>query len=235
MKSIKIIRWLSSISMIVVFVFICSFMYSSETKYVFSYNNDNVIYNGNKNNNKVSLMFNVYWGSEYIDDILSVLHKYSAKSTFFLGGTWIESNLDIMLKIYSAGHEIGNHGYLHRDHSKLDYDTNIDEIKSTHNLVKSYINIDMNLFAPPSGSFNSSTIQACKDMDYQVIMWTRDTIDWRDKNHNIIYNRAIDKASGGDLILMHPTEATLISLPMIISYLQSNGYTITTVSDNVFV
>ena len=51
---------------------------------VFSMASDNAIYRGN-NQNCVSLMFNVYWGTEYIADILAILNKYNAKCTFFVG------------------------------------------------------------------------------------------------------------------------------------------------------
>ena len=71
----------------------------------------------------------------------------------------------------------------------------------------------MNLFAPPSGSFNKSTLDACKELGYSVIMWSKDTIDWRDKDANLIYTRATNNISGGDFILAHPTEYTLKSLP----------------------
>ena len=139
-----------------------------------------------------------------------------------------------MFQIYSLGHEIGNHGYLHKDHSKLDYDLNLDEIKATHNLVKQCFNIDMCLFAPPSGEYNNATIDVCDMLGYQVIMWSKDTIDWRDQDINLIYNRATGAISNGDLVLMHPTEATIKALPMIITYLMANGFNIVPVSQNIF-
>ena len=91
-------------------------------------------------------------------------------------------------------------------------------------------NYTMNLFAPPSGSFNKSTIQASKDLGYLTIMWSKDTIDWRDKDANLIYSRAI-KAKGGDLILAHPTKCTLQALPLILEYFKLNNLVVTTVSE----
>ena len=35
-----------------------------------------VFYNGNTESRNVSLMINVYWGNEYLDDILSIFEKY---------------------------------------------------------------------------------------------------------------------------------------------------------------
>ena len=228
---LKLFRKISTIILAICFVFICTYMYTTDKMYVFSYSNEDVIYSGNKNSNKIALMFNVYSGSEYVNQILSILNKYSLKCTFFVGGIWVEKNIETMLSLHMQGHEIANHGYLHKNHEKLDYDSNIDEILANHNLVKSYLNIDMNLFAPPSGSFNKSTLTACYDLNYNVIMWTRDTIDWRDQDVDLIYNRAIRNAQGGDFILMHPTKCTVDALPMIITYMISHNYILSTVSD----
>ena len=204
---------------------------TSGYSYVFSYQNEDVIYNGNRDNNNVSIMFNVYWGTEYIDGILDVLNDFQVKTTFFVGGQWVEKEPEYLNKIISAGHEIGNHGYFHKDQEYLDYQQNYDEIKATHQLVKVNSLLEMSLFAPPSGSFNKSTIQACMDLGYKVIMWSKDTIDWRDKDSNLIFNRATKNIKGGDLILAHPTECTLKALPLILGYYRINSFNPTTVSE----
>ncbi len=207
------------------------FTMSVKTQYAFNYENNDVIYNGDRDTNKVCFMINVYWGNEYLPDMLDVLDRYNVKTTFFVGGTWANKYPELLLDIVSRGHEIGNHGYFHKDQDKLDYDGNYQEISMCHKIVKSSAGIDMNLFAPPSGAFNNSTLQASTKLGYRTIMWTRDTIDWRDKNSNTIYNRATQKTVGGDLILAHPTEMTLKALPNILEYFVQNGLVASTVSD----
>lgn len=190
-----------------------------------------VYYSGNENSNKISLMINVYWGTEYLDDMLDILDKYDVKTTFFVGGTWAVKESDMLTKIYEKGHEIGNHGYSHKDQDKLSREDNKKEILTTHNIVKDLLGIDMTLFAPPSGAYSRTTVEVANELSYQTIMWTRDTIDWRDKDANLIYSRAIKNAKGGDLVLMHPTQKTLEALENIIVELQSKGFKLTTVSD----
>ena len=211
---------------------ICYFSINISTTYVFSYNNPDVLYFGDKNTNKVSFMVNVYWGNEYIDGMLEVFEKYDVKTTFFVGGSWAVKNPELLQKIYDSGHEIGNHGYFHRDQDKLSYDGNYEEIKVTHDTIKELIGVEMDLFAPPSGAFNQATLQAAKDLGYQTIMWSKDTIDWRDKDAEIIYKRATD-VSGGSLVLAHPTEKTLEALPRILEYYKQNNLLACTVSENL--
>lgn len=199
---------------------------------VFGNNSYSPIYNGNRDSNKVSLMINVYWGTEYIEDILKILKDKNITTTFFVGGQWVEKEPEMLQKIIDNGHEIGNHGYFHRDHDKLSYDQNIEEIKTCHTLVKKLTGLDMNLFAPPSGAFNKTTLDVAKELGYKTIMWSRDTIDWRDKNSDLVYKRATN-VKGGDLVLMHPTEHTLKALPSILEYYNNNNLKVTTVSDTI--
>ena len=189
------------------------------------------IYEGDRNSNKVCLMINVYWGTEFVEDMLGVLANKGVKTTFFVGGMWAAENTELLKKIYEAGHEIANHGYNHRDHDKLSLDANMSEISGCHAVVKSVLGIDMNLFAPPSGAYNDSTISAATTLGYKTIMWTRDTIDWRDHNTQLIVQRATNNAKGGDFVLMHPTANTLEALPQIIDSLFAANLTVAPVSE----
>ena len=188
------------------------------------------VYNGSSDTN-VSLMVNVYLGTEYIDTMLNIFYEEDVKTTFFVGGTWVEKNPDVLKRIYEFGHEIGNHGYFHKDHKLLNEKRNKEEIVSCHNIVKAVIGIDMTLFAPPSGSFNANTLDIASNLGYNTIMWSKDTIDWRDKNQQLIVKRATENVVGGDLILMHPTKDTVDGLRTIITTLKQKGLTITPVSN----
>jgi len=129
---IKGYRILSNFLIVIMFVVLIVYIGASNSQYVFSYRNEDVIYNGNKDGNKVCIMFNVYWGTEYIEDILSVLDNYGISATFFVGGQWVEKEGEMFNKIIEKGHEIGNHGYFHKDQEYLSYEQNYDEINSNH-------------------------------------------------------------------------------------------------------
>lgn len=238
MANKKILSVVTNLILFVVvsFCLVAGFTLSNSNKIssVNATNADGVIYAGNKEGNNVALMINVYWGTEFLDDMLEVLKQYNAKCTFFVGGSWAASNQNMLNKIVSMGHELGNHGYYHKDHAKLDASRNREEIKITHDLIYTCMNgLAMNLFAPPGGSYNKTTIQVASELGYKTIMWTRDTIDWRDKDEGLIYNRAVTNMAGGDLILMHPTEKTLTALPKILDYIKANGFIANTVTATI--
>ena len=181
----------------------------------------------------VSLMFNVYWGTEYIADILAILNKYNAKCTFFVGGSWAMENPEVLQLIYANGHEIGNHGYYHKQHSKLTFQQNVEEISLCNKVVFELIGVVPTLFAPPSGDLSVETLQASQSLSCKTIMWTRDTIDWRDKDSKLIFQRATKEIVGGEFILLHPTLHTLQSLEKMLQYYKSQNLTVATVSNNL--
>ena len=181
----------------------------------------------------VSLMFNVYWGTEEVEKILQILDEFSAKATFFIGGCWVDDNVDCLRKIYASGHEIGNHGYFHKDHSKLSLADNQKEIASCNRFIELAIGEKPVLFAPPSGAYGNATLSACKALQMKTVLWSRDTIDWRDKNVALIYTRATKEIKGGEFVLMHPMEATVSALPDILREYQNKSLTLMTVSENL--
>ena len=194
------------------------------------------IYNGNQNCGRVAFMFNVYENTETALNIAKLLVEHGFCATFFVGGKWVERNPNALLSLYNMGMEIGNHGYLHRDHRLLSLQKNVDEILLTERLVDAHLKAFPNyanskLFAPPSGSVGEDMFSACDNLGYKVIMWTRDTIDWRDHDADLIYQRAIKDIQAGDLVLMHPTDATLSALPQILEYIKSVGLKADTVSN----
>ena len=193
---------------------------------------ERVLYRGNADD-AVSFMFNVYWGSEEVEGILSVLEEHGAKATFFVGGSWADDNTALVRRIAEAGHEVASHGYFHRDHSALDYDGNYKEIRQSVDFLSLAAGRQIALFAPPSGAYNDDTVLAAESLGLKTVMWSRDTVDWRDKDEEVCYTRATQNLEAGELVLMHPMEHTLRALPRILGYCAEHGLRVVTVSENI--
>ena len=224
------------ISNIVIFALVISVFFISFGEKItsaFIEPSENAIYRGNPDKKNVSLMINVYWGTEFLDGMLAVLKDNNVKATFFIGGSWANKESQMLKKIYDDGHELGNHGYFHKDHTKLSYAKNNEEIMVCEKVVETICGYKTKLFAPPSGAYNNTVLKAASDSGYKTIMWSKDTIDWRDKNDNLIYTRATKNPKNGELILMHPTKCTLNVLDRIVKYYKQNEFSVVTVSENL--
>ena len=98
-------------------------------------------------------------------------------------------------------------------------------------MVKALCGYDITLFAPPSGSFGDNTLKVCNELGFNVIMWSKDTIDWRDHDVELIVKRATNSVSAGDFILMHPTNESVLALMQILEELNNKNLTVDTVTN----
>jgi probable sporulation protein (polysaccharide deacetylase family) len=192
--------------------------------------NTEAIYRGNENKPYIAFECNVVWGTEYVPQMLDIFKERGIKITFFIGGEWANDNPELLQRMVDEGHEIGNHGYSHKYHSKLDFGANTSEIQKTEDKIKAITGKKTSLFAPPYGEFNEITLRSAKSLGYKTIMWSKDTIDWRRDGVDKIINRVLNNPENGDLVLMHPTQDTVKALHVIIDKLTELGYEITTVS-----
>ena len=199
----------------------------------YSANSIKAIYNGDRAKPNVSLMFNVYENAEIVDKIATLLEQRGLRATFFVGGCWADDNGTTLNRLVQGGHEIANHGYFHKDHKKLSYKENYQEISLTGTIVTALCGVTPQLFAPPSGSYGENTLTSAYDLGYKVVMWSKDTIDWRDKDVSLIIKRATQGVTNGDLILMHPKQHTLDALNNILDYYEDLGLKQVPVSQNI--
>ncbi|HIW35100.1 MAG TPA: polysaccharide deacetylase family protein [Candidatus Paenibacillus intestinavium] len=190
------------------------------------------IYKGNANKQMIGFMINVAWGNEYIESILSTLEREQVYATFFLDGTWLRDNKELAIKIQNAGHELSNHAYSHPDMAKLSRSEQERQITRTEQLLKE-LNVENKWFAPPSGSFNQTTIQVARDQGLLTVLWTIDTIDWRRPPAATVVTRVTTQLEPGALILMHPTISTAEAMPEMIKIIKDQGYSIGTVSNTL--
>ncbi len=228
----KLISVIVNVALCAVIVSVCLVGFlGGEAALVTSGGND--VYSRSENPKGVSLMFNVYQNTDNVYKILDILDEHGAKATFFLGGCWADDNVDCVRAISSRGHEVGSHGYFHKDHSKMNYEQNSAEIRPSVKLLNAILSTQITLFAPPSGAYCDATVSAASALGLKTIMWSRDTIDWRDGDKNLIVTRATKNLESGEFILMHPMEVTVKALPEILDYIGESGLNAVTVSCNL--
>lgn len=189
------------------------------------------IYKGNPNKPMISIMINVAWGDEYIPGILNTLEEEGVKATFFFDGSWLANHLDLARQIGEKGHELSNHAYSHKNMSRLSRAEMIEEISKTQQLLAEKLGVDNRLFAPPSGDYNEETVRVAHELGLKTILWTFDTIDWKNPEPDVIIRRFAGLVEPGTLVLMHPTEASSKALPEMIRIARQKGLTLGTVSE----
>jgi peptidoglycan/xylan/chitin deacetylase (PgdA/CDA1 family) len=158
--------------------------------------------------------------------VLDVLKKYNAKATFFCIGKNVEKHPEILKKIISEGHIVGNHSY---NHSRLfDFyrkEKLIAEIIKTDALIEKISGKKTILFRPPFGVTNPSIRRAVEVTKHHVIGWNIRSLDGIIKNEKLVFNRIKKLISPGGIVLLHDTSLQSVkALEQLLLFIEENEY-----------
>ena len=150
-------------------------------------------------------------------------------------GEWIDKYPEAVKKIYEAGHEIANHGNMHKHMNNLSYEENIEEIEKANEKIEAITGSENKLFRAPYGEYNNTVIKAAKENGYIPIQWNLDTLDYTGLTGEEMWKRIEKKLKNGDIILSHNgTAHTADSLDMLIKNIKGKGFEIVKVSDLIY-
>ena len=178
---------------------------------------------------RVALTFDDGPHEKVTQQILKTLKKYNAKATFFVVGKNVKKNPSVLMEVFNAGHEIGNHTYNHPKLTTLTDKEIQTQIQSTNTLVKSVTGNNTTVFRPPYGSYNKTVIN---QLNVPNVLWTIDTLDWKHHDPKKTVQIINTNVKNGSIILMHDIhQTTADALDSVISTLQKQGYEFVTVSE----
>lgn len=146
--------------------------------------------------------------------ILSLLRQYGYSATFFVLAKNAKAYTSVTRSILSNGMEVANHSYNHPNMAKLGYNSLSRQIFSSSDTIESITGRALRYFRLPYGSGqNKSSIQKMLAQRGLIhVAWNVDSLDWRDKNPQSIYNRVVKqmRARGGGVILFHDIHSQTI-------------------------
>lgn len=179
--------------------------------------------------------------SKVTAQILDILKQEKIKATFFVLGTMVKSNPELIKRENEEGHYIANHGYSHI-YKKIYANENkpLEEYHKTNQLIQQALgdsNYQSKVFRFPGGStggyYDEMKTKAKKVFNQKGIAYldwnalTNDS-DGANTKQEIIKNlKTTCKGKNSVVILMHDApnkEITAKTLPEVIAYLREEGY-----------
>lgn len=193
------------------------------------------IYSVQTTEKKVALTFDAAWGSDKTAKIVSTLQENSVSGTFFLVGFWVEQNADKVKLIDEAGFDIGTHSNTHPKMSTLSSEQVKNELTKSMELITNITGKEVKFFRAPFGDYNDNLITIAGSLGLKTIQWDVDSLDWKGLSAEEILTRIKNSVKNGSIILCHNnSDHILEALPLIISYLKSEGYSMVKISDLVY-
>ena len=201
-----------------------------------------------QDNKRVFLTFDDGPSTSVTPYILDLLSQQNVKATFFVLGSKVEANPDLVKREYDEGHYIANHGYSHKYSEMYSSTQNVlDEYNKTNDLIKNAIgneNYNSLVFRFPGGSsggpyndLKQEAKEVLKQNGIASVDWNALTNDaaganTKEKIMENFYNTVQNKTS--IVILMHDAPDKILTyecLPEIIQYFKDNGYEFKTMYD----
>jgi len=194
---------------------------------------NNFIFRGLTTGKNIALTFDDGPYPVKTEKLLSVLRSAEVKATFFISGEEAEKHPELIKKIKDSGHQIGNHGYLHKriGETRLgDYRKGID---LTSRMIERNTGTEINLFRPPYGELNPTIIKLIFKERLVYAGWTVDSQDSYLKDSiGLIKSMRNTKIRSGDILLFHADyDTTIDAMPEIIVDLKARGFKLVTVSE----
>ncbi|MEU7892582.1 polysaccharide deacetylase family protein [Nonomuraea sp. NPDC049152] len=169
---------------------------------------------------------------DYTQWLLDELDDLGVKATFFVVGQMVAADRHHTLpRMVAEGHELGNHSWSHAELPRLSDVGIARELGRTQELVQKITGVRMGVMRPPYGSTNARVAAESRRLGLAQILWSVDTLDWRDRVATIVARRA-SRATRGSIVLMHDIHRTTVeAVPHLVDALSDKGYRFVTVSE----
>ena len=180
----------------------------------------------------VCLTFDEGYENGYSAQILDTLKEKNVKAIFFCTYDYVRDNPELVERMISEGHIVGNHSYRHYNFTKIDIATAEEEITVLHDYVNDKFGYEMKYFRFPEGAFSQQALAIVSSLGYETLFWSFAYADWDTSSPpdpSDAYDLITSSTHPGAIILLHAVSSTNADiLGSVIDNVREQGYTFTT-------
>ena len=194
-------------------------------------------YLGDTSQQVIYLTFDAGYENGCTAKILDVLKEHEAPAAFFLVGNYIEKNADLVRRMVSEGHTVGNHTMHHYDMSKIsEKEAFSKELTDLEALYKETTGEELEKFyRPPQGIYSESNLQMAKELGYKTVFWSLAYVDWNNDaqpTKEEAFSKLLPRIHSGAVVLLHSTSQTNAEiLDELLTKWEEMGYTFGDIHD----
>jgi peptidoglycan-N-acetylglucosamine deacetylase len=200
---------------------------------------ETIVLSGPSTAKRIALTFDDGPDPRFTGQVLDVLKQNNVKATFFVMGARAEAYPDLVKRMINEGHIVGNHSFWHPNLvDQASIATLEREVNRTEDALEKLIGYRTKLFRAPYGFLYNELVEKLREMNYTVVAWSVDSLDWQEEPPTVIANTVTSQVKPGSVILMHDggewdanRTPTIQSLQQIIPTLKQQGYEFVTVPE----
>lgn len=143
--------------------------------------------------------------------ILDTLKEKDVKAVFFVTGSYVRNNPNLVRRIIDEGHILGSHSADHKSMPSLDVAEMEQQIMSLHKTVQETFGYTMKFFRPPSGEFSLRSLALTQALGYETVHWSFAYADWdpeKQPDSQEALTKILSCHHDGAIYLLHAVSAT---------------------------
>lgn len=183
------------------------------------------------------LTFDAGYENGHMEAILDALAKHKAPAAFFIVGTYIEQNPELVRRMAAEGHIVGNHTWHHWDMDKIgDRATFTKELEDVAAAYQKVVGTPMpRYYRPPRGIYAEQNLEMAKALGYKTVLWSLAYVDWMQDDQpsrEEAFDKLLSRVHNGAVVLLHSTSSTNAEiLDELLTKWEEMGYTFAPISD----
>lgn len=194
------------------------------------------VYKGCPKKKDIYLTFDNGYENGYTEKILDVLKAEKVPATFFVTGHYLKSAPDLVKRMATEGHTIGNHTWSHPDLTKVSDEKLKDELEKVRAMTEKITgDKHMMYLRPPRGIFSERTLKVAKEEGYVHVFWSLAFVDWqvdRQRGWQYAYDNIMQQIHPGAILLLHTvSKDNAEALKKAIQDLKAKGYEFKSLDD----
>ena len=170
-------------------------------------------YIGNTNEKVLYLTFDAGYENGCTAKILDTLKEKQVPAAFFLVGNYIRQSPDLVRRMVTEGHTVGNHTMHHYDMSRLsDKAAFSKELTDLEALYKETVGQELpKFYRPPQGIYSEENLKMAQELGYKTLFWSLAYVDWNNDaqpTQEAAFAKLLPRTHNGAVVLLHSTSKT---------------------------
>lgn len=189
------------------------------------------VYLGDTTRKVLYLTFDAGYENGCTEKILDTLKKHDVKAAFFLVGSYIQRNADLVRRMVAEGHTVGNHTMHHYDMSKIgDKEAFSKELQDLETVFQDTTGQALpKFYRPPQGIYSEDNLKMAKELGYKTVFWSLAYVDWKNEDQPTkeeAFSKLLPRTHDGAIVLLHSTSQTNADiLDELLTQWEKMGYT----------
>ena len=153
--------------------------------------------------NTVYLTFDDGPDPEWTPRVLDALDEAQVPATFFAIGEEAKRSPDLVRRIHSTGHAVGNHTYSHRHPWFMSQRAARAQVRDGAQALSDVTGVAPRFYRPPHGRYRPCMSDEAHRCGERVVLWDVSAIDWGPLGTAEAIEKRLHAVRGGNIVLMH--------------------------------